>query len=493
MIARTSVTTAGRQSASLCAGTSTRKRSAGLIAPPPPARRPRRVSAARGCMLCAGASGAPTSAARSAIAPWRRPTRDRAAGARRETAARPGRQTAGSRRQPATAALDHEQQSDQRRRGQRPRRDARPDRATQTPRAAAAPQRRRPSPRGAPSSSAARRRRHATRSRWRRHQVETSVAETVLLREVAGHAVAPSMHAGRLAANHQAVAGGDQAIAQVVVVPVAERFVEPADLPQRVERARRRCRCRRGRCDRRRCARSAARDRAPSRATAPGRPGRSMYQPLRGRHARIAQRVDEGREPARLARSRPDRSARPGRSAPGATRRSPPPPRRDAGPSITRTSAIAAPAADLDRLVATAVVDHEDLVRPIRQLGTDRGQDVGQPPRAVEHGHDHRDAGVSEQGLLDTGHRLVPLPPDPPNRSATTAPPTAARSRQACGAASTRSIAAASASASPTATTWPPSSAPTTSPQPLSSATTTGVPHSSASSGTSPNTSSADG
>ena len=62
-----------------------------------------------------------------------------------------------------------------------------------------------------------------------RDQVEPAVAEAVLLRQIARQALTPPVDALRLAANHQAVAGGGEAIAQVVVVPVSKRLVQQPD------------------------------------------------------------------------------------------------------------------------------------------------------------------------------------------------------------------------------------------------------------------------
>ena len=59
--------------------------------------------------------------------------------------------------------------------------------------------------------------------RMLRDEVDAAVSEPVLLNEVAGESVAPPVHAARVPAERQAVAGVPQTVAHVVVVAVAER------------------------------------------------------------------------------------------------------------------------------------------------------------------------------------------------------------------------------------------------------------------------------
>ncbi len=69
--------------------------------------------------------------------------------------------------------------------------------------------------------------------------VEPAVAESVLLNEIPGQSLAPAVLALRLTAKHQTIPGSQQPIAEVVVVAVAECFVQKADLTQRVSAIRR--------------------------------------------------------------------------------------------------------------------------------------------------------------------------------------------------------------------------------------------------------------
>ena len=64
-------------------------------------------------------------------------------------------------------------------------------------------------------------------------EVEASVADAVLLPQVAGDIFAPAVHAQRLAAEDEPMSGRREPVAQIVVAAVAERLVEQADLVQR--------------------------------------------------------------------------------------------------------------------------------------------------------------------------------------------------------------------------------------------------------------------
>ena len=64
------------------------------------------------------------------------------------------------------------------------------------------------------------------------NDVEPPVAETVLLAAVRGQPVSPSVAAAGLAAEEELVSPGEEAVAHVVVVAVAERLVEQADFEQ---------------------------------------------------------------------------------------------------------------------------------------------------------------------------------------------------------------------------------------------------------------------
>src|SRR4051812_39605024 len=65
------------------------------------------------------------------------------------------------------------------------------------------------------------------------HQIDSSVAEAVLLSQVAGEAFTPAVHALRALADAQAIARLLQSVADVVVVPVSKRFVEQTNPVQR--------------------------------------------------------------------------------------------------------------------------------------------------------------------------------------------------------------------------------------------------------------------
>ncbi len=67
-----------------------------------------------------------------------------------------------------------------------------------------------------------------------RNEIDAAVAESVLLHDVAAESFAPGVHAAGGPAESQPVPGRDQAIAEVVVVSVSERFIEQAHPPQRV-------------------------------------------------------------------------------------------------------------------------------------------------------------------------------------------------------------------------------------------------------------------
>src|SRR2546425_3828942 len=61
------------------------------------------------------------------------------------------------------------------------------------------------------------------------HKIEATVAEAVLLAEIAADSFAPAVHTARGPAHRQPIAGRSKAIAQIVVVSVTERLVEQPD------------------------------------------------------------------------------------------------------------------------------------------------------------------------------------------------------------------------------------------------------------------------
>jgi hypothetical protein len=65
------------------------------------------------------------------------------------------------------------------------------------------------------------------------HDVQPSVSESVLLNEISDRPFAPGVKGARARTEHQAIARRAQPIAHVVVVPVAHRFIEQPDAPQR--------------------------------------------------------------------------------------------------------------------------------------------------------------------------------------------------------------------------------------------------------------------